>query len=47
LVTDPSDHRYPSYGALASLRTGFEQDFRPVLRATFPGIDVTLYDRGR
>jgi hypothetical protein len=43
LVTDPSDHRFPSYGPFASLRSSFAARFRPIVSASFPGIDVTLY----
>jgi hypothetical protein len=45
LVTDPSDHRYPSDGAFAPLRTTVTAQFRAVVRGSFPGIDVTLYVR--
>jgi mannosyltransferase len=47
LVTDPSDHRYPTYGPFSALRPDVSQAFQPATRASFPGIDVTLYVRRR
>lgn len=43
MITDPSDHRFPSYGPFAGLRSSFASAFSPATEASFPGIDVTLY----
>jgi mannosyltransferase len=45
LVTDPTNGRYPPYGPFASLRPGVTREFQPTIKASFPGIDVTLYTR--
>jgi hypothetical protein len=45
LVTDPTDHRYPSFGPFAPLRSAVLGSFRPVEVRSFPGMDVTLYVR--
>jgi mannosyltransferase len=47
LVTDPSNGRYPPYGPFASLRSAVTREFQPTTKASFPGIDVTLYTRTR
>jgi mannosyltransferase len=45
LVTDPTDHRYPSSGPFAPLRAEVTGSFRVTAAVTFPGMDVTLYGR--
>jgi len=45
LVTDPTDHHYPSSGPFAPLRAEVTRNFRETLAASFPGMDVTLYRR--
>jgi mannosyltransferase len=45
LVTDPTDHRYPSSGPFAALRVQVTETFRLTEVASFPGMDVTLYGR--
>ena len=45
LVTDPSDHRYPSSGPLATVRSTVLSGFRVGMAWSSPGIDVTLYVR--
>jgi hypothetical protein len=47
MITDPSDHRYPTYGPFAGLRSSFAASFVPVIETSFPGIDVTLYVESR
>jgi len=45
LVTDPTDHRYPSSGPFAPLRSELTASFTVTAAAAFPGMDVTLYGR--
>ena len=45
LITDPSDHRYPTYGPFVPLRADFLRAYRASMSASFPGIDATLYVR--
>ena len=45
LVTDPTDHRYPSSGPFAPLRVEVTATFRVTAAASFPGMDITLYGR--
>ena len=45
MVTDPTDHRYPTYGPFVPLKAAFFRAFSAVTASSFPGIDVTLYVR--
>ena len=47
LITDPTDHGYPTYGPFQPLHASFLQAFRASASSSFPGIDVTLYVRVR
>lgn len=45
LVTDPTDHGYPSSGPLSALRASVEGAYRLEGTAAFPGMTVTLFAR--
>jgi mannosyltransferase len=45
ILSDPSDHGYPSSGPFASLRSALSANFGSMPTIAFPGVDVTLYVR--
>jgi hypothetical protein len=45
IVTDPGDHRFPTYGPFSAIRAAVTAAFARTVDESFPGMDVTLYVR--